>query len=144
MKYFRLLALYLLVSSASSLAAAELFEFKPVVEGVYAAIAKPAFRANCNAVIVLLNDSVLVVDTESKPSAAHEVIAEIKKLTDKPVKYVVITHFHGDHAQGIATYEEAWPGVELISTRVTRERMETTGMARMKREPVTIPSRSRS
>jgi len=49
---------------------------------------------NCNAAIVILDDSVLVVDTHSKPSAARELIAEIKKLTDKPVRYVVNTHFH--------------------------------------------------
>src|ERR1700742_1537888 len=90
----------LLVYPASALAADEVFDLKPVAQGVYAAIAKPTFRTNCNSAIVLLDDRVLGVDTQSKPSAAEALIAEIRKLTDKPVKYVVITHFHGDHTQG--------------------------------------------
>ena len=78
----------------------DLFEIKPVAEGVYAAIAKPAYKVNCNAAIIFLDDSVLVVDTHSKPSAARDLIEQIKKMTDKPVKYVVNTHFHWDHYQG--------------------------------------------
>ncbi len=81
-------------------AAQDLFDIKPVADGVYAAIAKPAYKTNCNAAIILLGDSVLVVDTHSKPSAARGLIAQIKTLTDKPVKYVVNTHFHWDHCQG--------------------------------------------
>jgi cyclase len=139
MMCLRLVAACLLLCPATLLAADELFEFKPVADGVYAALAKPAFRTNCNAAIVLLDEGVLVVDTESKPSAARAVIAEIKKLTDKPVKYVVITHFHGDHSQGIATFLGAWPGAEVISTEATRESIEKRGIARMKRETVTVP-----
>ena len=55
----------------------ELFEIKPVADGVYAAIAKPAYKLNCNAAIILMGDGVLVVDTHSKPSAARALIAEI-------------------------------------------------------------------
>src|ERR1700686_5358754 len=131
MRCFRLVAACLLLCPATLLAADELFEFKPVADGVYAAIAKPAFRTNCNAAIVLLDDSVLVVDTESKPSAARAVIAEIKKLTDKPVKYVVITHFHADHFQGAEAYSSAWPGVEIISSNATLESIEKRGIPRM-------------
>src|SRR5262252_3308230 len=94
----------------------DLFDIKPVADGVYAAIAKPAFRVNSNAAIILLDDSVLVVDTHSKPSAARALIEQIKKLTDKPVRYVVNTHFHWDHYQGNEAYPSSWPaGVEIIS-----------------------------
>jgi hypothetical protein len=58
--------------------AQELFEIKPVADGVYAAIARPAYKTNCNAAVVMLDDSVLVVDTHSKPSAARGLIAQIK------------------------------------------------------------------
>jgi hypothetical protein len=50
---------------------ADLFDIKPMADGVYAAISKPAYKVNCNAAIILLDDSVLVVDTHSKPSAAR-------------------------------------------------------------------------
>src|SRR6202043_645131 len=52
----------------------DLFDIKPVADGVYAAIAKPAYKLNCNAAIILLDDVVLVVDTHSKPSAARALI----------------------------------------------------------------------
>ena len=51
-------------------AAQQLFDIKPVADGVYAAIAKPAYKVNCAAAIVMFDDSVLVVDTHSKPSTA--------------------------------------------------------------------------
>jgi glyoxylase-like metal-dependent hydrolase (beta-lactamase superfamily II) len=121
------------------LAADKVFDIKPVADGVYAAIAKPTFRTNCNSAIVLLDDGVLVVDTQSKPSAARELIGEIKRLTDKPVKYVVITHMHGDHTQGAEAYVSAWPGVEIISSEATRESIENQGVARMKRDLATVP-----
>jgi glyoxylase-like metal-dependent hydrolase (beta-lactamase superfamily II) len=76
-----------------------LFEIKPVVDGVYAAIAKAQYKMNCNAAIVLLEDGVLVVDTHSKPSAARALIAQIKTVADNPVKYVINTHFHWEHYQ---------------------------------------------
>jgi glyoxylase-like metal-dependent hydrolase (beta-lactamase superfamily II) len=79
-----------LVHLGSAVAADEVFDVKPVAQGVYAAIAKPTFRTNCNSAIILLDDGVLVVDTQSKPSAAEALIAEIKKLTHKPVKSSVL------------------------------------------------------
>jgi glyoxylase-like metal-dependent hydrolase (beta-lactamase superfamily II) len=129
----------LLVYPASALAADEVFDLKPVAQGVYAVIAKPTFRTNCNSAIVLLDDSVLVVDTQSKPSAAEALIAQIRKLTDKPVKYVVITHFHGDHTQGVQAYVKAWPAVEIISTAATRDSISQRGTARLQRDLVTVP-----
>src|SRR5215813_8534082 len=105
----------------SALAAGEdLFAIKTVADGVYAAIAKPQYKINCNAAIVVLDDSVLVVDTHSKPSAARALIAQIKKLTDKPVRYVVNTHFHWDHYQGNEAYPSSWPAaIEIISSEAT-------------------------
>src|SRR5258708_36668081 len=121
-------------------AAQELFDIKPVADGVYAAIAKPAYKLNCNAAIIILDDSVLVVDTHSKPSAARALIAQIKKLTDKPVRYVVNTHFHWDHYQGNQAYPSSWPaGVEIISSEATRANIEQRGIPRVKHEIVTMP-----
>src|SRR5437762_11255232 len=137
----RLLCLFsLLLLPATCLAADDLFDIKPVADGVYAAIAKPAYKVNCNAAIILLGDSVLVVDTHSKPSAARALIEQIKKLTDKPVRYVVNTHFHWDHYQGNQAYPGSWPaGVEIISSEATRENIEHRGIPRVKYEIATIP-----
>src|ERR1700674_178742 len=138
MKCVRWLILVLIVAQAHFLTA-QLFDIKPVTDDVYAAIAKPTFRKNCNAAIFILSHEVVVVDAESKPSAAREVIAQIKHLTDKPVTHLVITHLHGDHFQGAGAYVEAWPGVQIISTEATRDGIESRGVTRMQRELVTVP-----
>src|SRR5215469_13959445 len=133
------LALFLMVLVGCA-AAQELFDIKPVADGVYAAIAKPAYKTNCNAAVIILDDSVLVVDTHSKPSAARGLIAQIKTLTDKPVKYVVNTHFHWDHYQGNQAYPSSWPsGVEIISSEATRESIEHRGIPRVKNQITTMP-----
>src|SRR4029077_17887965 len=135
------LATLLLVSAVCTSAAEDLFDIKPIADGVYAAIAKPAYKINCNAAIILFDDSVLVVDTHSKPSAARALIEQIKKLTDKPVRYVVNTHFHWDHYQGNQAYPSSWPaGVEIISSEATRLNIEQRGIPRVKHEIVTMPA----
>src|SRR5881392_3318381 len=141
MKWLRGLGILFLLVPAGAWAAAEgLFEIKPVVDGVYAAIAKPQYKVNCNAAIILLDDGVLVVDTHSKPSAARALIAEIKALTDKPVKYVVNTHFHWDHYQGNQAYPSSWPaGIEIISSEATRANIQRLGIPRIKNEIVSMP-----
>src|SRR5881628_3894601 len=131
-----LLAAFLLLPT-SCLATDDLFDIKPVADGVYAAISKPAYKVNCNAAIILFDDSVLVVDTHSKPSAARALIEQIKKLTDKPVRYVVNTHFHWDHYQGNEAYPSSWPaGVEIISSEATRANIQRLGIPRIKNEIV--------
>jgi cyclase len=139
MKRCFLLALFF-VLPASCLAADDLFDIKPVADGVYAAIARPTYRVNSNTVIILLGDSVLVVDANSTPSAARSLIEQIKKLTPKPVKYVVNTHFHWDHCQGNEAYLSAWPaGVEIISSASTRANLEQLGIPRWRHEIIAMP-----
>jgi glyoxylase-like metal-dependent hydrolase (beta-lactamase superfamily II) len=138
MKRISWLVVFVLVAVSSF--AEDLFDIKPVADGVYAAIAKPAYKVNCNAAIILLDDGVLVVDTHSKPSAARGLIAQIKKMTNLPVKYVVNTHFHWDHYQGNQAYPSSWPaGVEIISSEATRASIEQRGIPRVKHEIVTMP-----
>jgi cyclase len=140
MRCLRWLGIIVLLWAPFLCAADQLFEIKPVVDGVYAAIAKPQYKVNCNAAIILLEDGVLVVDTHSKPSAARALIAQIKTVTDKPVKYVVNSHFHWDHYQGNQAYPSSWPGgVEIISSEVTRESIEYRGIPRVKHEMTTMP-----
>jgi cyclase len=141
MKRILCLAVLSLVAAISTSAADDLFDIKPMADGVWAAISKPAYKINCNAAIILFDDSVLVVDTHSKPSAARALIEQVKKLTDKPVKYVVNTHFHWDHYQGNQAYPSSWPaGVEIISSEATRLNIERRGIPRVKHEITTMPA----
>lgn len=131
---------FTLLATVWGQASDEVFELKPVVDGVYAAIAKPSYKVNCNAAVILLDDGVLVVDTHSTISAAKALIRQIKSITDKPVRYVVDTHFHWDHYRGNTAYPNAWPnGLEIISSELTHENIRHQGIPRLKREIVEFP-----
>ena len=109
--YLRLSILSVLLTVSGSLSAVEpIFDLKKVADGVYIALARRQPIINSNAAVIILDDGVLVVDTHSKPSAARALIEQIKTVTDKPVRYVVDTHFHYDHFQGNSAYLQAFPG----------------------------------
>ena len=141
MRVYLLLVLFFFARSLSG--AEPLFDLKKVAEGVYAAIARPAYKTwtlNCNAAVVVLEDGVLIVDTHSKPSAAQALIEQIKTVTDKPVRYVVDTHFHWDHYRGNAAYLQSYPrGVEIISSEPTRQNILRLGIPRLKQEILRLP-----
>jgi glyoxylase-like metal-dependent hydrolase (beta-lactamase superfamily II) len=140
MKRLQCFAMLLVLSAPCLRAADELFELKPVVPGVYAALSKEQYKVNCNAAVIFLDDSVLVVDTHSKPSAARALQAQIKTLTDKPVRFVVNTHFHWDHYQGNQAYLDTWPkDVLIISSELTRENIEQRGVPRVKHQILMVP-----
>ncbi len=132
----RLTILLALLFSAGSLWAQEqLFDLKKVTDGVYLAVAREAHVINSNAAVIILDDGVLVADTHSKPSAARALIEQIKTITDKPIRYVVDTHFHYDHFQGNGAYLEAFPGaVEIIASAPTRDGIVHRGIPRIKAE----------
>lgn len=114
-------------------ASTTLFSIEKVADGVYAALAEPQIMTNCNAAIFVLSRDVLVVDAHSKPSAAAALIAQIRKeVTDKPVRYLVNSHFHWDHTQGDAAYKSANPGVEIIASEATKQLMTELGRDRLK------------
>jgi len=58
-----------------------------------------------NSVFLVTNAGVLVIDTREHPRAAQDLLARIRKVTDKPVKWVINSHFHGDHTYGNAAFQ---------------------------------------
>jgi cyclase len=126
--------------TAPQTATANLFDIEKVADGVFAALAKPAALTNCNAAIFVLSRDVLVVDAHSKPSAAASLIAQIKKeVTDKPVRYLVNTHFHWDHTQGDAAYKKANPQVEIIASDATKQLLTELQRDRLKESLASVP-----
>jgi cyclase len=94
----------------------------PVADGVYAAIGKNG--AFCNAAVIVNGADALVVDTHLRPLWAHDLIQQLKGITDKPVRYVVDTHWHPDHVQGNEAYVNVFgPTVEYLAQHNTREDM---------------------
>jgi len=102
-----------------------------VAEGVYVFLTPPYGDVGLdgNSVVILSTEGVLVFDTNGTPAAAEAVLAEIRKLTDKPVKYVVNSHWHWDHWYGTEVYRRAFPDVRVISHEKTRELMMGPALA---------------
>ena len=76
-----------------------------------------------NATVLLTNDGVVLIDT--KNDRVHDdLVAKVKSLTDRPIKYAVLTHSHGDHSAGAAKLQAM--GVTVIATVATRENMLRT------------------
>ena len=98
-----------------------------VAEGVYLFTTTPYADVGLsgNSVAILSDDGVLVFDSNATPQTAATVLAEIRKLTDKPVRYLVNSHWHWDHWGGNETYLAAFPGLQIITHEKTRELMLT-------------------
>jgi cyclase len=93
------------------------FRFTKVLDGVYHAVGTGAMSVGCNASVIINDEDVLIVDSHSTPAAAWALAEQVKTITDKPIRYVINTHFHWDHAHGNQIYG---PGVEIIGHEFTR------------------------
>ncbi len=94
------------------------FTFHEIAPDVYQAVGTGALSVGCNAAIIINETDVLVVDTHISPAAGWALLEEIRTLTPKPVRYVVNTHFHFDHAHGNQVFPS---GVEIIGHEFTRD-----------------------
>jgi glyoxylase-like metal-dependent hydrolase (beta-lactamase superfamily II) len=103
------------------------FTLKQLAPGVYAAIDGPEHKAGSNAGFVIGDDGVLVVDALFTPDAARALIAEIRRLTPKPIRYVVNTHYHADHSGGDQVLRDA--GAIIIAHRNVRSWVRTNNIA---------------
>jgi len=93
-------------------------------EGVYAAVARDGGAAICNAGLVDLGDSTLIIDTFLTPTAAEDLRADAQRLTGRAPRWVVNTHYHNDHIWGNQAF---LPEADLISTAETRALIQTAG-----------------
>ena len=98
------------------------FEFEEVVPGVYHARGTGNLSVGSHGAVIVNDDDVLLVESHISPAAAYAVVDEIEALTDKPVRYVVNTHYHFDHAHGNRIYPD---DVHVIGHEVTREMLES-------------------
>lgn len=94
------------------------FALKQVGPGVYAAIDGPERRALANAGFVIGDDAVLVIDSLFTSEAAEALVAEIRRITPKPIRYVVNTHYHADHTGGNEVLRQA--GATIIAHKNVR------------------------
>ncbi|HLG13203.1 MAG TPA: MBL fold metallo-hydrolase [Blastocatellia bacterium] len=119
------------------------FTAKLVTPGVWALIVKPSTPslAVSNAAVIELGDQVLVVDSHLSPSAAREAARIVADLTgNKPVRYVVNTHWHPDHVQGNSAYSMAFPGaLDIIAHTNTRRDLIAIEAPLLKDQRIEMP-----
>lgn len=133
-----LLVVALPFGRTGSAQASTYFDVVKVADGVYAAIGKPGILSN--AAFIVTDRGVIVVDTHLRPTWAKDLIQEIRKVTDKPVRYVIDTHWHNDHTQGSQAYEAAFPaGTEFISHVNTREDIISKAIPSIKQSLDSLP-----
>lgn len=82
-----------------------------------------------NAVAIVGDDAVLVFDANGTPAAARAVLDRLRQLTSRPVRYLVLSHWHWDHWYGAEVYREAFPGITVISHAASRRLMDGPAIA---------------
>ena len=94
------------------------FTFNKITEGVYHAVGTGSLVVMSNAAIFEGDRDVLVVDSHVSPGGAWALREELKRVTPKPIRYVVNSHYHFDHSHGNQIYG---PEVQIIGHEFARE-----------------------
>jgi cyclase len=113
-----------------------------VAEGVYAIrhVDSPDTNPQGNTTVIIGERDVLVIDSGYLPSSAAEDIAQIRRWTNRPVRYLLNTHWHPDHQRGNSTYVDAFPEVAIVAHRETAKLMATYDAANRERYPKRVRS----
>jgi cyclase len=104
-------------------------ELKKIAEGVYVRTVSPDGNAVGNTGVIVLDRSVLVFDTHFTPEAGQEMLAQIRAIAAKPVRFVVNSHFHADHTHGNQVFSD----VHYIGSTLTRRDVLNVDLASMNR-----------
>jgi glyoxylase-like metal-dependent hydrolase (beta-lactamase superfamily II) len=106
--------------------------FDELAPGVFALTAE----GDPNSGVVVGDDSVLVIDARATPVMAKELMAHVRKVTDKPIRHVLLTHYHAVRVLGTAGYEER---VNVIASDVTHGMIKERGQQDMDSEIQRFP-----
>jgi len=94
--------------------------FEKVADGIYYATASGTMNVGANSPVIVSGDETLVIDSEITPAAARALIADLKAVTDKPLRYVIDSHYHYDHSHGNQVFMK---DAQVIGHDNTRTRM---------------------
>ena len=96
--------------------------FEKVAEGVYYATSAGTMNVGANSPIFVNDDEVLMVESSITPAAARAMVNDIKAVTNKPIRYVVDSHYHYDHAHGNQVFISS---ATVIGHENTYKRLQT-------------------
>jgi glyoxylase-like metal-dependent hydrolase (beta-lactamase superfamily II) len=88
-----------------------------------------------NTGVVIGDDAVMIIDAQATPVMARDVIDRVRAVTDKPIRYVVLTHYHAVRVLGASGYHAE----HIIASRDTFELIAERGEADMKSEIARFP-----
>ncbi len=108
------------LSAQESVVESDTHRFEEVADGVWHVMGTGAVHTMSNAMLLVGEFDALVVDSHVTPAAARALIDSIAEVTDKPVRYLVNSHYHFDHAHGNQAFPE---GVEIIGHEFTRAKL---------------------
>jgi glyoxylase-like metal-dependent hydrolase (beta-lactamase superfamily II) len=91
-----------------------------------------------NSGVIVGDDACMVIDTTATPAMARDLIRRIREVTDKPIKYIVLSHYHAVRVLGASAYFEEG-GQAVIASRPTYELIVERGEADMKSEIERFP-----
>src|SRR3954468_24864517 len=109
-----------LVFQAQSAPPQAAYKFTEIVPGIYSAIGTGSMNVGSNSAVIVNKDEVMIVDSHISPESGRAMLQELKALTDKPVRFLVNTHFHYDHTNGNQAFP---PGVDIIGHEFTRRKL---------------------
>ena len=101
----------------------ETHQFVEVAKGVWHVSGNGKIHTMSNAMVLVGEFDTLVVDSHVTPSAARTLLNSLPAITDKPVRYLVNSHYHFDHAHGNQSFP---PGIEIIGHEFTRAKLSGT------------------
>lgn len=93
--------------------------FEPLADGVYAYTAE----GDPNSGVIIGDDGVMVVDAQATPAMAQELIRRIRSVTDRPIRHLVLTHYHAVRVLGASAYAAG----QIIASRGTYELISERG-----------------
>ncbi|ETI68330.1 MBL fold metallo-hydrolase [Neobacillus vireti] len=106
------------------------FSLEKVSEGIYAAIAKEGGGSVGNAGFIDLGDQTIVFDTFNTQQAAEELKSIATKITNRPVTFVINSHWHGDHIRGNQVFQDS----TIISSQLTYEKIKDLQPTRIRQQ----------
>ncbi len=109
-----------LVSAQGRVVESESHRFTEIADDVWFASGTGSVFTMSNAMVLVGARDVLVVDSHVTPDAAEALLASLRVITDKPVRYLVNSHYHFDHAHGNQAFPES---VEIIGHSFTRAKL---------------------
>ena len=109
-----------LVFHAQTPASQMAHRFTEIAPGIYSAAGTGVLNVGSNSAVIVNQDDVIVVDSHMTPESGRALLRDLKTITDKPVRFLIDTHFHYDHTNGNQAFS---PVADIVGHEYTRKRL---------------------